>query len=121
MNEILAKELGGDEEKGEVIVFPQVKSLSLKNLPKLECFCNEANAFEWPSLETIRIVRCNSLKMFVPTEMKTPNLQGVIQNDLETWYQPMNGDLNATIKYMIMKGKGSNDEGSNEIYASSSS
>ncbi|KAG2673928.1 hypothetical protein I3760_13G112000 [Carya illinoinensis] len=129
MNEILAKELGGDEKKGKVIVFPQVNSILLGNLPKLECFCNEANAFEWPSLEKIKIVRCNSLKMFVPTEMKTPKLHGVSTKAYwGTRYQPMVGDLNATIQHMIIEGEaGSNDEGSNiddgsnEIYASSSS
>ncbi|XP_035541472.1 disease resistance protein At4g27190-like [Juglans regia] len=115
MDKILAKGLGGEEEEREVIVFPRVTSLSLMDLPKLECFCNEANAFEWPSLEKIRIVRCNSLKMFVPTEMKTPNLQGVYTDyQGESPLVPMVGDLNATIQHMIIKGKaGSNDEGSN--------
>ncbi|KAF5447206.1 hypothetical protein F2P56_032775 [Juglans regia] len=89
MDKIHAKGLGGEEEESEVIVFPRVNSLSLKDLPKLECFCNEANAFEWPSLETIRIVRCNSLKMFVPKEMKTPNLQGVYTDDDSETLQPM--------------------------------
>ncbi|KAG7950172.1 hypothetical protein I3843_13G098800 [Carya illinoinensis] len=122
MNEILAKGLEGDEEKRKVIVFPQVNSLLLKNLPKLKCFCNEANAFEWPSLETIRILKCNSLKIFVPTEMKTPNLQGVYAEAYWGTLQPMVGDLNATIQHIIVKGKAdSNDEGSNEIYSSSSS
>ncbi|KAG6681893.1 hypothetical protein I3842_13G112200 [Carya illinoinensis] len=105
MNEILAKGLEGDEEKRKVIVFPQVNSLLLKNLPKLKCFCNEANAFEWPSLETIRILKCNSLKIFVPTEMKTPNLQGVYAEAYWGTLQPMVGDLNATIQHIIVKGK----------------
>ncbi|XP_035541388.1 disease resistance protein At4g27190-like isoform X2 [Juglans regia] len=124
MDKILAKGLGEEEER-EVIVFPRVISLSLEDLPKLECFCNEANAFDWPSLEKIRIVRCKSLKMFVPTEMKTPKLQGVHTNDhWNSTLQPMVGvDLNATIQHMIIKGKAdSDDEDSNEIiYASSSS
>ncbi|KAG7940930.1 hypothetical protein I3843_16G011400 [Carya illinoinensis] len=78
MKEILAKESGDEEKRDHVIAFPQVKTLRLGHLPKLECFCNEAIAFIWPSLEKIKIVGCEELKMFVPTtNMKTPKLQGV--------------------------------------------
>ncbi|KAG7940935.1 hypothetical protein I3843_16G011800 [Carya illinoinensis] len=102
MKEILAKE-SGDEEKGDnVIAFPQVNTLSLEFLPNLECFCNAANAFEWPSLEKIIITYCGKLNMFVSSSMKTPKLKGV---HTESGFQPMIGkDLNTTIQH-IMKGK----------------
>ncbi|KAG7940923.1 hypothetical protein I3843_16G010700 [Carya illinoinensis] len=109
MKEIIAKESGDEEKRDHVIAFPQVKTLRLVHLPKLECFCNdEAIAFEWPSLEKITIDQCEELKMFVPTtSMKTPKLQGVHYQRKDTLlcFQPMiEGDLNTTIQHII-KGK----------------
>ncbi|KAG7940940.1 hypothetical protein I3843_16G012200 [Carya illinoinensis] len=105
MKEIIAKESGDEEKRDHVIAFPQVKTLQLSFLPKLECFCNEAIAFEWPSLEEIKIVGCEELKMFVPTtSMKTPKLQGVHRGYRETFQPMIEGDLNTTIQHII-KGK----------------
>ncbi|KAG7940920.1 hypothetical protein I3843_16G010500 [Carya illinoinensis] len=105
MKEILAKESGDEEKRDHVIAFPQVKNLRLVHLPKLECFCNEAIAFIWSSLEKITIVGCEELKMFVPTtNMKTPKLQGVHHTESETFQPMIEGDLNTTIQHII-KGK----------------
>ncbi|KAG2663953.1 hypothetical protein I3760_16G056200 [Carya illinoinensis] len=101
MEEILAKE-SGDEKKRDVITFPQVKTLSLRGLPKLECFCNEAIAFEWPSLEKMTIVGCEKLKMFVSTSMQTPKLKGV-HTGSETFQPMIEGDLNTTIQHIIKR------------------
>ncbi|XP_042964903.1 probable disease resistance protein At4g27220 isoform X1 [Carya illinoinensis] len=105
MREIIAKESGDEEKRYHVIAFPQVKTLRLHSLPKLECFCNEAIAFIWPSLEDITIVQCEELKMFVPTtSMNTPKLQGVHHTQSETFQPMIEGDLNTTIQHII-KGK----------------
>ncbi|KAG7940938.1 hypothetical protein I3843_16G012000 [Carya illinoinensis] len=105
IKEIIAKESGDEEKRDHVIAFPQVKTLRLMHLPKLECFCNEAIAFIWPSLEKITIVGCEELKMFVPTtSMKTPKLQGVNHTGSETFQPMIEGDLNTTIQHII-KGK----------------
>ncbi|KAG6624880.1 hypothetical protein CIPAW_16G056700 [Carya illinoinensis] len=110
MEAVLAKE-SGDEENRDVIVFPLVKTLELMNLQKLECFYTEDNhAFEWPSLDEITIDGCPELKMFASTSAKTPKLKGVytlpepppLLNERD--FQPMIGDLNATIQHII-KGK----------------
>ncbi|XP_040998306.1 probable disease resistance protein At4g27220 isoform X3 [Juglans microcarpa x Juglans regia] len=107
MEEILAKELG-DEENTDVIAFPLVKTLKLEHLQKLECFYTEDNhAFEWPSLDKIKIYGCPKLKMFVSTSTKTPKLKGVHMRFKETFQPMVEGDLNATIQHII-KGKGLN-------------
>ncbi|XP_042964890.1 disease resistance protein UNI-like [Carya illinoinensis] len=120
MKEIIAKESGDEEKRDHVIAFPQVKTLRLVHLPKLECFCNEAIAFIWPSLEKITIARCEKLKMFVPTtSMKTPKLQGV-HTESETFQPMIEGDLNTTIQHII-KGKANLQENLQEISKSSRS
>ncbi|KAG2663088.1 hypothetical protein I3760_16G010800 [Carya illinoinensis] len=127
MKEIIAKESGDEEKRDHVIAFPQVKTLQLSFLPKLECFCNEAIAFEWPSLEEIKIVACEELKMFVPTRsMKAPKLQGVHHSDfvgytgVETFQPMIEGDLNTTIQHII-KGRANLQENLQEISESSRS
>ncbi|KAG6629537.1 hypothetical protein CIPAW_14G091100 [Carya illinoinensis] len=70
MEAILAK--ARDQNEKSEVTFPKVHTLSLLSLPKLECFCVEANAFKWPSLTKVEVVGCDKLKMFVPTEVETP-------------------------------------------------
>ena len=82
----------------------------LKDLLNLKCFCNEANAFEWPSLKKVGVIKCPNLRTFVPTNLKTPELEGVYELN---WHYRIKkfigkpqwkGDLNATIEH-IFKGK----------------
>ncbi|XP_040998304.1 probable disease resistance protein At4g27220 isoform X1 [Juglans microcarpa x Juglans regia] len=114
MEEILAKELG-DEENRDVIAFPLVKTLKLGNLSKLECFYTEDNhAFEWPSLDKITIVGCPKLKMLASTSTKTPKLKGVHMK-FRTFHPMVEGDLNATIQHII-KGEGLNQFSSPPFY-----
>ena len=98
--EVLAS--AGEKEEKEVL-FHKVNSIFLKDLPNLKCFCNDVNAFEWPSLKKITVITCPNLRMFVPTNLKTPKLEGVIEdNKFKTCH--WKGELNATIEY-IFKGK----------------
>ena len=92
-----------EEEEEKEISFYKVKSILLKDLPKLKCFCNEVNAFEWPLLEEITVIRCPALSTFVPSDLNTPKLEGVydqIEWDQRTMF-PWKGDLNATIQHMF--------------------
>ena len=92
-----------EEEEEKEISFTQVKSILLKDLPKLKCFCNEVNAFEWPWLKEITVIRCPALSTFVPSNLYTPKLEGVydqIEWDQRTMF-PWKGGLNATIEHMF--------------------
>ena len=92
-----------EEEKEEKNLFHKVNSILLRDLPNLKCFCNEAIAFEWPSLEKMMVIRCPNLRTFVPSNLKTPELKGVYE-DIEFKTSQWKGDLNATIMH-IFKGK----------------
>ncbi|KAG7947399.1 hypothetical protein I3843_14G091900 [Carya illinoinensis] len=113
MEAILAK--ARDQNEKSEVTFPKVHTLSLVRLPKLECFCVEANAFKWPSLTEVLVVGCDKLKMFVPTKVETPpELEGVDTGEKFQW---MVGDLNATIQHMMNKCEESH---AHEISSSSS-
>ena len=101
IQEILA--ISREEEKEEKVLFYQVNLILLEDLPNLKCFCNEANAFEWPSLQKMTIIRCPNLRTFVQANLKTPELEGVYEDE-EFKTRHWKGDLNATIEH-IYKGK----------------
>ena len=106
IEEILATAREEEEEKD--VLFHKVNSISLSNLPSLKCFCNEANALEWPSLKKIEVVHCPSLSTFIPSKLDTPKLEGVYNGDF-FYYGRVKmchwmGDLNAAIEH-IFKGK----------------
>uniref|UniRef100_A0A2N9G5R2 Uncharacterized protein n=1 Tax=Fagus sylvatica TaxID=28930 RepID=A0A2N9G5R2_FAGSY len=92
------------EKKKTLFRLRKLTSIVLDNLPNLECFCNEANAFGWPSLKKMRVESCPTLRTFVPAKLLTPQLEGVYEDDEYKTCQ-WKGDLNATIEH-IFKGKG---------------
>ena len=54
IEEILTRAREDEEEKN--VLFNKVKLLSFHTLPNLKCFCNDANAFEWPSLKETTVI-----------------------------------------------------------------
>ena len=98
IEEILARAREEGEEK-DIVLFNKVNSLMLMDLPNLKCFCNEANAFEWPSLKKVMVISCPNLRTFVPANLKTPELEEVYFDYIgcAQW----EGDLNATIENII--------------------
>ncbi|XP_042959362.1 probable disease resistance protein At4g27220 [Carya illinoinensis] len=100
MEAILGK--ARDQNEKSEVTFPKVHTLSLVRLPKLECFCVEANAFKWPSLTKVIVVGCDKLKMFVPTKVETPPELMRVDTGFRK-FQYMVGDLNATIQHMMIK------------------
>ncbi|KAM1458150.1 hypothetical protein ACFX2I_035226 [Malus domestica] len=78
MRDILAEnERGhGDEEATKIIVFPQVKSLHLDNLPSLRTFCRAPCAIHWPSLTTL-VIGCLTMETFVPSSEAMGSIYGV--------------------------------------------
>ncbi|KAK7830151.1 putative disease resistance protein [Quercus suber] len=98
IEEILARAREEEEEKD--VLFHKVNSILLNDLPNLKCFCNEANALEWPSLKKVTVKECPSLSTFIPSNLKTPKLEVVDDYRTNHW----KGELNATIEH-IFKGK----------------
>ena len=102
-----AREEEGDEK--DIVLFNKVNLVMLKNLPNLKCFCNEANAFEWPSLKKVGVIRCPNLRTFVPANLKTPELEKVYEDEHYLYIRfieraQLKEDLNAKIEH-IFKGK----------------
>uniref|UniRef100_A0A2N9FC43 Uncharacterized protein n=1 Tax=Fagus sylvatica TaxID=28930 RepID=A0A2N9FC43_FAGSY len=117
IEEILTRAREEEGEEKDIVLFNKVNLLVLIDLPNLKCFCNEANAFEWPSLKKVGVIRCPNLRTFVPANLKTPELEGVYEDyDYNIKYYGVfkidrfkgraqwKGDLNATIENII-KGK----------------
>ena len=104
IEEILAR--AGEEEREKDVLFNKVNTIELHNLPNLKCFCSETNAVDWPSLWNVRVIKCPSLSMFIPSNLKTPKLRHVFEDYRlnEEIMRPWEGDLNATIQH-IFKGK----------------
>ena len=99
IEEILAS--AGEEEDEKDVLLSQVFSILLEDLPNLKWFCPEANAFEWLLLQIMKVTRCPTLRTFVPTNLKTPQLEEVIEgNGYRTHWK---GDLNATIEHILKK------------------
>ncbi|GMY19447.1 probable disease resistance protein At4g27220 [Fagus crenata] len=103
IEEILARAREEEAEEKDIVLFEKVNSIVLFDLPNLECFCNEANAFGWPSLKKMRVEFCPTLRTFVPAKLLTPQLERVCEDDEYKTCQ-WKGDLNATIEH-IFKGK----------------
>ena len=92
------------KEEEEEVLFYKVNSIWLEDLPNLQCFCKEENAFEWPSLKKIMVIGCPNLRTFVPTNLKTPELEGVHEDKGYFKTPQWKGDLNTTLEH-IFKGK----------------
>uniref|UniRef100_A0A2N9FCN5 NB-ARC domain-containing protein n=1 Tax=Fagus sylvatica TaxID=28930 RepID=A0A2N9FCN5_FAGSY len=80
IEEILTRAREEEGEEKDIVLFNKVNLIMLMDLPNLKCFCNEANAFEWPSLKKVGVIRCPNLRTFVPANLKTPELEGVYED-----------------------------------------
>ncbi|KAG8661037.1 disease resistance protein At4g27190 isoform X3 [Manihot esculenta] len=94
MEEIIGKE---DEEISmQKIVFPQLRSLTLKDLPNLNSFCNTIYALEFPFLETLEFRKCKRMETFSYGSLSMPKLEKVMING--RWHQLMGSDPNLNAK-----------------------
>ena len=88
-------------EQGEImdeIVFSKLRTLEFKDLQSLISFCSGSYTFRFPSLEGATMLRCHSLWIFCPGELKTPKLNNVEFDRRFHW----EGNLNATIQQLHM-------------------
>nr|XP_043612746.1 uncharacterized protein LOC122584756 [Erigeron canadensis] len=97
MKEVVAE----DEQKGHAeqkIVFPQLHSLALANLPNLVSFCSGGFTLEFPSLENLSLEGCPKMRTFCLRQPVTPKLNEIkVENGDLIW----KNDLNSTIKHMF--------------------
>ncbi|KAK9041416.1 hypothetical protein V6N11_016518 [Hibiscus sabdariffa] len=92
---------GDDDDDDDEIIFPQLNSLELYGLPKLESFCSSENyTFGFPSLEIIVLDHCPAMKMFSQGDSKTPMLHKV---RLDEWgsQERWEGNLNSTVQQLL--------------------
>ncbi|KAK8514611.1 hypothetical protein V6N12_057510 [Hibiscus sabdariffa] len=72
------KQAGDDDDGDGEIIFPQLHSLKLEHLPKLESFCSSGNySFGFPSLQTILVLNCPKMKRFSQGDSNTLMLHKV--------------------------------------------
>ncbi|KAK8570816.1 hypothetical protein V6N13_103216 [Hibiscus sabdariffa] len=88
---------GGDDD--DEISFPQLNSLDLRGLPKLESFCSsDKYTFGFSSLQFLLLKDCPKMKMFSQGNSNTPLLHKIQLNiDEERW----EGNLNSTIQNLF--------------------
>ncbi|XP_052297217.1 uncharacterized protein LOC127902350 [Citrus sinensis] len=87
-----------DAAKDEIIVFNEMKKLTLSYLKSLTSFCSGSCAFRFPSLEILVVDDCHNMKIFSRGELSTPVLLRV---QLKTWDKEQSAwkdDLNTTIQ-----------------------
>ncbi|KAA8539114.1 hypothetical protein F0562_025806 [Nyssa sinensis] len=97
VEEVVAKEEQG-EDSGDKVVFLQVHTLVLKNLPNLRSFYSGNLTLEWPSLETVKVEDCPNMHTFSSRLPITPKLNAIIVGGQEQLWQ---GDLNRTIQNLF--------------------
>ncbi|KAL4379262.1 hypothetical protein GQ457_02G040270 [Hibiscus cannabinus] len=91
---------GGDDDDDE-ISFPQLSTLRLENLPKLESFSSsDKYTFGFPSLQFLVVQKCPKMKMFSQGHSNTPMLHQV---QLDTWSneERWEGNLNSVVQKLF--------------------
>ncbi|XP_028944148.2 probable disease resistance protein At4g27220 [Malus domestica] len=110
MEEIVAAE----EETAEIITLPKVKSIKLKRLPKLKYFCGEAYTLKLPSLELLKVIKVQNLKLFAPKLVDThPRLQVRTALGVAEWME----DLNATLRNSYVLVDNLQKDNDDELYS----
>ncbi|KAK8514627.1 hypothetical protein V6N12_057526 [Hibiscus sabdariffa] len=92
-----------DDDDDDEISFPQLNSLELVSLPKLESFCSsDKYTFGFPSLHFLLLHKCPEMKMFSQGHSNTPLLHKVrfskwSRKEEERW----EGSLDSTIEKLF--------------------
>ncbi|XP_016744507.1 uncharacterized protein [Gossypium hirsutum] len=90
---------GGDNNDQDEIIFPQLNSLELESLPKLESFCLSWNyTFGFPSLQTVIVEDCPKMKIFSQRHSNAPMLNEVEFYWSGCYEEHWENDLNSTIQ-----------------------
>ncbi|KAK8570803.1 hypothetical protein V6N13_103206 [Hibiscus sabdariffa] len=104
-----------DDDDDDEISFPQLNSLELVSLPKLESFCSsDKYTFGFPSLHFLLLHKCPEMKMFSQGHSNTPLLHKV---RFSKWSRKeeerLKGNLNSTIQKLFREKHATIDEHEN--------
>lgn len=82
MMEVIVREEKEAEAVGisKLVVFPLLDSLQLSFLPSLRGICLDLHDLEWPSLRSVKVYKCQEMKIFTAGFSCTPNLRKVRVN-----------------------------------------
>ncbi|KAK8570810.1 hypothetical protein V6N13_103212 [Hibiscus sabdariffa] len=93
---------GGDDDDDDGISFPQLNSLELEDLPKLESFCSsDKYTFGFPSFQFLLLHNCPKMKMFSQGHSNTPLLHKVRLNRRGEAEERWEGSLDSTIQKLF--------------------
>nr|XP_043631435.1 uncharacterized protein LOC122602890 [Erigeron canadensis]XP_043631436.1 uncharacterized protein LOC122602890 [Erigeron canadensis] len=67
----------GKHTTSKVVIFPQLKSLTLTDLPNVEGFFMGMNEFQWPQLDKVKISGCPQMMVFTSGHSTTPKLNSM--------------------------------------------
>ncbi|KAI6678527.1 hypothetical protein NL676_039323, partial [Syzygium grande] len=96
MKEVVANDENGE---GKVISLGKLSSLTLQNLPSLECFSSATSCiFMFPSLFWIEVEECPQMKIFSKGMLRTPKLHLVTLFGYKWEWNWEERDLNTTIQ-----------------------
>ncbi|XP_030926900.1 probable disease resistance protein At4g27220 [Quercus lobata] len=73
----------GEEEATDIILFPRVSSLKLRNLPNMMSFCIKAYSFKWSSIKEIYLDCCPKLKT-IGSEIQSPRKSKKVNRELDS-------------------------------------
>ena len=76
-------ERDGEEEATDIILFPRVSYLKLRNLPNMLSFCIKAYSFERSSIKEIYLRHCPKLKTF-GSEIQSPRKSKEVSRELDS-------------------------------------
>ncbi|KAG8479955.1 hypothetical protein CXB51_024988 [Gossypium anomalum] len=74
---IFTKEIVEEEEREDVICFPQLNSLHIKGIPDLIFFCSRNFNIEFPLLKELKIEDCPKLKEFISKSSSESGMQAL--------------------------------------------
>ncbi|KAL1145428.1 hypothetical protein V6Z11_A11G298100 [Gossypium hirsutum] len=84
------------------LVFPKIRQLILRKLPKLIGFYSKVHTTDWPLLKQLEVCECSKKKIFTKGQLSTPMVLGV-QNTKGEYVGRWEGNLIATTQQLFIE------------------
>ncbi|CAL5321592.1 unnamed protein product [Camellia sinensis] len=101
MEEVIAATEDGLKEVIDVIEFPKLEWLTLKDLPNLNSFCNANYNFNLPSLNRVVLKRCPDMHNFTLGQVRMSQIFVSTSGNEGLWTE----DLNKYLEERLLKGE----------------